>query len=130
MAGSTSGGGVAGDCVNAEEAAEAARHSQARRMGGYQFAACLAEDGWRGRFIRERDLLTESYKAALAALNVTNPGLGNWVERSRQRVARWPDAHEREHHLAKLDAEFYRLTQQTIPTYWLHEPPPRPRRQS
>jgi hypothetical protein len=120
--------GVSVDCVNAEEAVEAARHSQARRMGGYQFGACLAEDRWRGPFVRERDLLAESYEAALAGFGVSYPGVGDWVENSRARVARWSDEHERRHHLAKLDSEFSRLTQQTIPTYWQHEPPPPARR--
>jgi hypothetical protein len=66
---------------------------------------------------RDADLLTESYEAGLVSVGA---GDGGWVERSRQRVANWPDriSFSRSEHLWKLDDPLYVISREWLPAYW------------
>lgn len=66
---------------------------------------------------RDADLLTESYEAGLASLGA---GDGGWVERSRRRVALWPDVigFSRHEHWWLLDDPLYQVSRQWLPAYW------------
>ena len=66
---------------------------------------------------RDADLLTESYEAGLVSVGASD---GNWVERSRRRVANWPDSmsFSRSEHLWTLDDPLYVTSREWLPTYW------------
>ncbi|GAB4977069.1 hypothetical protein MAHJHV57_44580 [Mycobacterium avium subsp. hominissuis] len=66
---------------------------------------------------RDADLLTESYEAGLVSLGA---GDGGWVERSRRRVALWPDVigFSRHEHWWLVDDPLYQVSRQWLPAYW------------
>lgn len=67
---------------------------------------------------RDADLLTESYEAGLVSIGV---GDGGWVERSRRRVAAWPDVIglSRHEHWWLLDDPLYQASREWLPEYWM-----------
>lgn len=69
---------------------------------------------------RDADLLTESYEAGLVSVGT---GDGDWVERSRRRVAKWPDSisFSRSEHLWTLDDPLYATSREWLPAYWSDE---------
>jgi hypothetical protein len=72
---------------------------------------------WRAENQRDADLLTESYEAALVSVGAGDSG---WVERSRRRVANWPDSisFSRSEHLWMLDDPLYVTSREWLPAYW------------
>ena len=66
---------------------------------------------------RDADLLAESYEAGLVSVGA---GDGGWVERSRRRVAQWPDSisFSRSEHLWTLDDPLYVTNREWLPSYW------------
>lgn len=78
---------------------------------------------WREENQRDTDLLTESYEAGLVSVGA---GDGGWVERSRRRIANWPESisFSRLEHLWTLDDPLYVTSRESLPAYWSDHRPP------
>lgn len=72
---------------------------------------------WRAENGQRVDLLAESYEAGLVSAGA---GDGGWVDRSRARVAKWPEilGFSRNEHLWMLDDPLYQASQELLPPYW------------